>query len=136
MRESTLLEVQQDDERRCVVCRTRPNDFEVEEQTSGSLTYEVYGTPNHYHCVRLRSDEVEYSTRLLAELLGDGECADVEELLTRYFVDDHRFLADLMDDLDGWRVPYEYLNGSVCGSVSYRPQARGHVAYPPLRLVG
>ena len=44
MRESTLLEVQQDDECRCVTFRARNDQIEVGEKTSGSLTYDVYGT--------------------------------------------------------------------------------------------
>ena len=135
MRESTLLEVQQDDECRCVTFRARNDQIEVGEKTSGSLTYDVYGTSSHYHCVWIRTDYVELCAAHLAGCLKGEASESIEDLLTCYFADDLRFLADLMDDLDVWNVPYGYLNGGMFGSMAYRPYERGNMAYPALQLV-
>ena len=135
MRESTLLEVQQDDECRCVTFRARNDQIEVGEKTSGSLTYDVYGMSNHYHCVWIRTDYVELCAGYLKDYLKNKKCGSIEDLLTCYFADDLRFLADFMDDLDVWGVPYGYLNSGVLGSMAYRPYERGNMAYPALQLV-
>lgn len=146
---TTLLEVQQGNEYRRVFVCEHGKDVEIGELTYGDLTYEVYGLPAHYHCVRLGPDEARraasaFCQRVRAEegeSLGfcqqvsavGGEALvvcqqiietkglDLFDMLEHYFADKMRFLADLLDDFDAWGVKYGYMDTGSDGRVTYRP---------------
>ncbi len=122
MQGTTLLAVNQNDEQRRVFAHRDHAELEVGEFTCGPLTSEVYDAPAHYHCVRLSCADMREGAARLGELLGEDERSDFEALLRHYFEDEQRFLADLMDELDCWHIPYGYLNGVVGSHVSYRPR--------------
>ncbi|MBR3158990.1 MAG: hypothetical protein IKF14_07775 [Atopobiaceae bacterium] len=135
MQGTTLLMVDQGNEWRRIFAHREHTELEVGEFTRGPLTSEVYDAPAHYHCVRLDCAGMQEGAVRLGELLGEVGQSDFELLLHGYFADEHRFLADLMDELDGWHIPYGYLNGVVGSHVSYRPRYLCPKPHSTLHLV-
>lgn len=113
---ATLYSASQRGERRRVYTRMRGRSLEVGETTWGPLTRDVYDAEEHHHCIHLAPD----TFAVLGTHLTVAS-ADVGDALGRHMVENEMFLTDLMDELDGWNVPYGYLSSTLGDCVSYRP---------------
>ncbi len=113
---STLCDVEHGGERRRMYVRMRRGTTEVGEVSCGPLTRMVFDAEEQRHCVHLSRE----SRAKLAARLG-GASAGLEQALARHVSSEGLFLADLMDELDGWGIPYGYLCSVTGKCVSYRP---------------
>lgn len=120
----TLLSCGHGGERRRVFVRRRGTRLEVGEFTRGPLTRELYDAPAHHHCIQLGASASGALVQVLSELQDIPKEQGIADLLRAFFARDERFLADLMDLLDGESVPYGYLNSMMGKYVSYRPEHR------------
>ena len=120
----TLLSCEHGGERRRVFVRRRGTRLEVGEFTRGPLTCELYDAPAHHHCIQLGASASGALAQTLSELQGIPKEQGIADLLRAYFAHGEKFLADLMDLLDGESVPYGYLNSMMGKYVAYRPEHR------------
>ena len=132
---TTLLEDEQNGEYCRVFLCQEPGNLELGEITRGPLTRDMYDVPAYYHAVQLDKKSEACVGRKLGERWKRVGSESLDVLLTSYFADKKRFLADFMDDLDAWRVPYGYVSGAVGGRMSYRRYQHKHATSSHLCLV-